>query len=44
MAQLAVQAAAERLDGTRAAGEHAVPTPTLIVRSSTGPPGRSPSL
>jgi DNA-binding LacI/PurR family transcriptional regulator len=36
MADLAAQAAAQRLAGPRTAGQHAVVIPTLTVRSSTG--------
>lgn len=39
MADLAVQAAAERLDDDRTAPRDVVLDPTLVVRGSTGPPG-----
>ena len=41
MAELAVQATAERLNGTRTAEQHAVLHPTLIIRGSTAPPPSS---
>lgn len=40
MARLAVQSVAERLDGGRTESAHLVLTPTLTVRTSTGPPPR----
>ncbi len=44
MGRSAIERLAERIDGNRTTPQHDVVAPTLVVRSTTGPPRKDPDL